>query len=180
MSRKCRTRMMKKKLRWRVAARLRQIQKGIHTYISCTYGYTLFKIYITVSFSSPSSLTWILVTSFRGIQILKLQFGSTKRTQGMLGQPRVGTFKVEPMVATGNHPNGLLIGDVVQAHCAFGGGHEVLAGDLGELVEVGGGEGLEWRRREVGVVCGGVPEKADVHHEDGAHPQARQEESQQN
>ena len=89
------------------------------------------------------------------------------------------------MVATGNHPNSLFVGDVIEAHSTFARGQQVLAGNLGELVKVGGGEALHgegfgWGRREVGMVCGGVPEKADVHYEDGAHAQARQEQRQQN
>jgi len=47
----------------------------------------------------------------------------------VLGEPGVGAFHVERVVATGNQSSGLVGGDVVEADGAFGAHEKVFTGD---------------------------------------------------
>lgn len=70
----------------------------------------------------------------------RVEFGSAERAERVLGEPGVGAFQMEGVVATGNHPNRLLCSDLVQADGAFVSHEKVLSGDSGELVELGRGD----------------------------------------
>ena len=161
--------------------------KTVHTTKHNVYITTMLTLFSATQFfhsfflSSSAGVIFIL----RGIENLRVEFGSTNRAERVLREPRVGAFQVESVIATGNQPNRLLPADLVEADGAIGIQDEVLAGYLGKLLELRGGEahtgdGLSRWRGEVGVVGGGVPEKADVDNEDGAHAEAGQEERQKN
>lgn len=102
----------------------------------------------------------------------------------MFGEPRVSTFQVKPVIATGNQPNRLVGVDVVEANRAFGLSHELFSGDNWQTVKVVGGKALAGdglrRRRRIRVVNSGVPEKADIDDEESRHTKTRKEESEKN
>lgn len=125
-------------------------------------------------------LAWI----FRGIEKLRIKLGSTNRTERVLGKPSVSAFHMEPVVATRNQSSRLFVLDLVKAHRAFTPHHQFFSGDSGQLLQLGSrqalvGEGLDGKR-DIGLMGSGVPEKAHVDHEDGAHAQAWQEKCQEN
>lgn len=86
---------------------------------------------------------------FRGREQRGVEFGSAERAERVLGEPGVGAFHMEGVVATGNQSSGLVGGDVVEADGAFGAHEKVFSGDRGEVLELCRGEaGVgEWLRR---------------------------------
>ena len=87
---------------------------------------------------------------------------------------------MEAVVAAGDHPGRLLGLDFVQADGAVGVHHQIFAGHLGELLEIGGGEasvlsGLYRRAEMVHVLrltvasARRVAKQANVNEENDAH-----------
>lgn len=92
----------------------------------------------------------------------------------MLGEPGIGALEMEAVVAAGNQSRRCVALDLVQTYRALPSNDEILPGELGQFVEVGRREALLrdglrgcWQRRL--VAQRGVPQEADVDHENHAH-----------
>lgn len=77
---------------------------------------------------------------FRGSEEVRIECGSTDGAERVFGEPGVGAFQVEGVVATGDHPCRLIVRDLVEADGAFGTHDEILTGDGGKFLEVGRGK----------------------------------------
>ncbi|GER40856.1 leucine-rich repeat-containing protein 58 [Striga asiatica] len=85
---------------------------------------------------------------------------------------------MKPVIAPGNNPRRLLRLDLVQTHRAIGGQHQILPGDLWQLLEIGLRQtllraALDRKIVPLGGAACGVTEQTDIDKEDGAHASAR-------